>query len=310
MGGRVWIESEVGSGSRFHFVAHFGVQHGDAATRRAPASADDLRGSARPGRRRQRDQSPHPRRDAHELADEARVGRRRARRRSPRCARRPSAATPFRLVLTDAHDARMSTASRSARAIRDDRAACGRHADHADLGGPAAPGTARRDAGFAAYLSKPVKQSDLLDAILTVFAPPRAARTTAPPARRSASRRRGGVRCASWWPKTIATNQKLVVTLLEQRGDTVVVAPNGREAVQTAAEQRVRRHPDGRADAGDERPRGDRRDPRARAVDRRAHPDRGHDGARDDRRSRAVPRGRDGRLRLEAAAAGRAPRGH
>ena len=33
------------------------------------------------------------------------------------------------------------------------------------------------------------------------------------------------------------TNQKLVVTLLEQRGHTVVVAPNGREAVRRAAEQ-------------------------------------------------------------------------
>jgi hypothetical protein len=32
MGGRIWVDSEVGQGSRFSFVAHFGVQQGADGT--------------------------------------------------------------------------------------------------------------------------------------------------------------------------------------------------------------------------------------------------------------------------------------
>ncbi len=44
MGGRIWIESEVGKGSRFHFVADFGL-HRDACASRSPQPVNlrDLR---------------------------------------------------------------------------------------------------------------------------------------------------------------------------------------------------------------------------------------------------------------------------
>ena len=71
----------------------------------------------------------------------------------------------------------------------------------------------------------------------------------------------------------------------------------------------VRRRPDGRADAGDGRVRGDRRDPRPRVGDRRPHPDHRHDRPRHEGGSRALPRGGHGRLRLQAAAAPGALRG-
>src|SRR5207244_694739 len=35
-GGRIWVESDVGAGSRFHFVAEFGVEPGAVPTPRPP----------------------------------------------------------------------------------------------------------------------------------------------------------------------------------------------------------------------------------------------------------------------------------
>ena len=121
-----------------------------------------------------------------------------------------------------------------------------------------------RELGVAAYLIKPVKQSTLLDAILT--APRRirggADRTAAAPAapRRQPGRRPLRILLA----EDNAVNQKLAVRLLEKRGHTVVVAGNGREALAALERRAVRPGADGRADAGDGRLRGDRRDPRPR----------------------------------------------
>ena len=94
-------------------------------------------------------------------------------------------------------------------------------------------------ATFAATLTKPVKQSDLLDAIVTAFAvptvpPPRRARgaSGAPPGEES----RGALTSRARGEDNV-TNQKLVLALLKQRGHDVVVVGNGRQAVDTSAAQ-------------------------------------------------------------------------
>jgi CheY-like chemotaxis protein len=87
-----------------------------------------------------------------------------------------------------------------------------------------------RELGIAAYLTKPIKQSDLLDAILTVLhtssAEPRA------PSLKSqhsfpATQRRLHILLA----EDKAINQRLAVTILEKRGHTVTVASNGKQAL-------------------------------------------------------------------------------
>jgi len=68
--------------------------------------------------------------------------------------------------------------------------------------------------------------------------------------------------------------------------------------------RRLRRDPDGRADARHRRPVGDDRDPPARTRDRRSRTDHCAHGARHERRPRALPRGGHGRLFDEAGSAG------
>jgi two-component system sensor histidine kinase/response regulator len=234
MGGRIWIESEVGQGSRFHFVVPFGVQHGVAAQPTpAPADLQDLRVLVV-------DDNATNRRILAEMLTSWRMkpasvdGARAALAALLDAA---SAGSPFRLVLSDALMPEVDGFA-LARAIRDDaRLSDAKLIMLTSAGLP--QGRARaHEAGFAAYVSKPVKQSDLLDAILSVFGPPATAER--PPARRA---RRSSASRARRRPLRILvaednpTNQKLVVTLLEQRKHTVVVAPNGREAVRRAAEQ-------------------------------------------------------------------------
>ena len=93
-----------------------------------------------------------------------------------------------------------------------------------------------RQEGFAACLSKPVKQSDLYDLILT---------TLGPPAQAQREPGGGSPRRAARRPKALnilvaednPTNQKLVVALLEQQGHRVALASDGRQALARAAEQ-------------------------------------------------------------------------
>src|SRR6185436_2991873 len=99
-------------------------------------------------------------------------------------------------------------------------------------GSPALRG--RRAKLFAATLAKPVKQSDLLDAIVTVFATStRRTRTKdARPAERGSTAPLRVLVAAD-----NPTHQKLVSALLEQKGHHTTVVSNGRLAVERAAQE-------------------------------------------------------------------------
>src|SRR5262249_18171552 len=92
-----------------------------------------------------------------------------------------------------------------------------------------------RELGVAAFLTKPVKQSELLDAILTVFDPTRAdvkgasrrIRVHRSPTPRPQPARRLRILLAEDNP----VNQRLAVVMLERLGHEVEVAGTGTEAV-------------------------------------------------------------------------------
>src|SRR5688572_2322932 len=88
---------------------------------------------------------------------------------------------------------------------------------------------------FAATLIKPVKQSELLDAIVTAFAPALAIDTVADAKRPTRAKRSERRALRVLVAEDNATNQKLVLALLKQQGHHGVVVGDGRLAVQAAA---------------------------------------------------------------------------
>ena len=94
------------------------------------------------------------------------------------------------------------------------------------------PGDAARcrQLGIAAYLMKPVKQSELLEAILLAFGAPSGPSPLPLVTRHSLREERRRLRILLAEDNPV--NQALVMRLLEKRGHTVEVAANGREALE------------------------------------------------------------------------------
>ncbi|MBC7793486.1 MAG: response regulator [Clostridia bacterium] len=93
-----------------------------------------------------------------------------------------------------------------------------------------------KELGVAAYLTKPVRQSVLVDAILTVLAnPERRVQPTALVTRHSVRETQHPMRILL--AEDNAVNRLVAVRSLEKRGHTVVVAVNGREAVAAQARE-------------------------------------------------------------------------
>jgi PAS domain S-box-containing protein len=223
MGGRVWLESEEGRGSTFHFTARFGVGAVPAA-RPEPAELSQVQGLPVL------------------VVDDNATNRRILQEMLTNWGMRPTvvaggaaalaeldrawaAGEPYGLVLLDAMMPEMdgfTLAERMGRRPervgatlmmlssadrRDDAARC-------------------RQLGVAAYLTKPVRQSTLLDAVMTALGAAMCAEDRTAPAT-GPGLRPLRVLLAEDNP----VNQKVAVTLLAKHGHTVVVANNGVEAL-------------------------------------------------------------------------------
>jgi PAS domain S-box-containing protein len=229
MGGRLWLESEPGKGSRFHFVARFDLFKGETV----PAPSFDLRSL----RVLVVDDNATNRAILTEILDSWQMSAAAADSAQTALAMLRQAAErgqPFQLVLTDAAMPEVDGFSLAEQIAAVYRASPPKIILLTSGGAPALRG--RRVKLFAATLVKPVKQSDLLDTIVTAFATTassRRARAKEPP--RQTRDARTGLRILV--AEDNATNQKLVSALLDQQGHTATVVGNGTLAVQRAAQE-------------------------------------------------------------------------
>ena len=224
MGGRIWVQSEVGCGSRFHFTVCLG---------RAEAEADEAADSEPVCLHGMRvlvvDDNATNRRILDEVLSSwqmlpASVAG--AAQAIQRLQQAEDAGEPFPLVITDAHMPDV-----------DGFMLAGQIREQHDAEGPVIMMLTSGDRpsdmqqcerlAIAAYLLKPIKQSELLEAIELALGILGTRRL--PPGQARQRSRTGSLRILL--AEDSLVNQQLAVALLEGEGHTVTVANNGREAV-------------------------------------------------------------------------------
>jgi two-component system sensor histidine kinase/response regulator len=233
MRGRIWVESELGQGSRFHFTAHFGLQKSPARTivPRDPATLRDMRVLVVDDNATNRQillkmlTNWHTNPTAVESGARAITALREAQ----------GLGRIYPLILLDAQMPEMDGFA-LAECIK--RNPDWQTATIMMLSSAGQRGDAKRcrDLGVAAYLTKPVRQDELLDAILTALGT-RPTKEAAPALVTRHSLREISNHLRILLVEDNVVNQVLAARLLEKRGHSVIVAGNGKEALAALEKQ-------------------------------------------------------------------------
>jgi len=227
MHGRIWVESELAKGSRFHFTAHFGLQKVPARTvvPRDPVTLRDMRVLVVDDNATNRQillkmlVNWRTKPTAVESGAKAITSLREAQ----------GLGRNFPLILLDAQMPEMDGFALAECIKRNPEWGT---ATIMMLSSAGQRGDAKRcrELGVAAYLAKPVRQAELLDAILTALGT-RPIKGAMPALVTRHSLRETGRQLRILVVEDNAVNQALAVRLLEKRGHKVTVAGNGKEAL-------------------------------------------------------------------------------
>ncbi len=230
MGGKIWLESEVGPGNEFHFTARFGVAHTKTGAGEGITPTENLGGvkvlvvddnrtnrKILEGMLKRWEMKVTSVEGGEEALEELSAAR--------------GAREPYGQILTDMHMPKMDGFALVER-IRQRRELSTATIMMLTSAGHRGDAARCEELGVSAYLLKPIRQSELREAVARVLgtkeqegAIPLITRYSLQGSQEPSASLR------ILLAEDNLVNQRLAARLLEKRGHTVVVAGNGREAL-------------------------------------------------------------------------------